>query len=73
MKTSYVQGKSRKITVEFITVDSQPITEEDVKCMTTAAESIRLAARIVDTPCSEMHTDQFLEVHLKFLVTCALN
>ena len=27
-----------------------------------AAESVRTAARIVDTPCNEMNTDHFLQV-----------
>lgn len=52
----------RKVTVEFLLVDGPPLTAEDTQCMTTAAESIRLAARIVDTPCNDMHTDIFLEV-----------
>nr|XP_015209131.1 PREDICTED: probable aminopeptidase NPEPL1 isoform X3 [Lepisosteus oculatus] len=30
-------------------------------CLSNVAESIRLAARIVDTPCSEMSTDDFLQ------------
>lgn len=31
------------------------------QCLTNAADGVRLAARIVDTPCSEMNTDDFLE------------
>lgn len=30
--------------------------------MTNATDGVRLAARIVDTPCNEMNTDTFLEV-----------
>ncbi|XP_044926584.1 probable aminopeptidase NPEPL1 isoform X3 [Mustela putorius furo] len=30
-------------------------------CLTNATEGVRLAARIVDTPCNEMNTDTFLE------------
>ena len=62
MKTNLTSRQKRKVTVEFVLVDGPPLTEEDTKCMTTAAESIRLAARIVDTPCNNMHTDLFLEV-----------
>nr|AMO02523.1 aminopeptidase NPEPL1 [Tityus serrulatus] len=53
------------VTVEFIIVtngnDNQNLTENDIQCLSIAAEGIRLAARIVDTPCSEMHTTTFLE------------
>ena len=51
------------MTVEFHVVGGgSPVDEDDVKCLTAAAESIQLAARIVDTPCNNMHTDIFLEV-----------
>ncbi len=32
-----------------------------VQAISDAAYGIQLAAKIVDTPCSEMHTDGFLE------------
>lgn len=32
------------------------------QCLSNAADGVRLAARIVDTPCNEMNTDHFLEV-----------
>lgn len=32
------------------------------QCLANATEGVRLAARIVDTPCNEMNTDTFLEV-----------
>ncbi|XP_045385530.1 probable aminopeptidase NPEPL1 isoform X2 [Lemur catta] len=32
-----------------------------ILCLANATEGVRLAARIVDTPCSEMNTDTFLE------------
>lgn len=53
------------VTVEFVLVsngnDNQNLTENDIECLSTAAKGIRLAARIVDTPCSEMHTRTFLD------------
>uniref|UniRef100_UPI00358FDF35 probable aminopeptidase NPEPL1 n=1 Tax=Myxine glutinosa TaxID=7769 RepID=UPI00358FDF35 len=51
------------VTVEFILVDqsNQPLEAEALECLTTMAESIRLAARIVDTPCNEMNTENFLD------------
>lgn len=33
-----------------------------VQCLSNAADGVRLAARIVDTPCNEMNTDHFLDV-----------
>lgn len=33
-----------------------------VQCLESAADGIRLSARIVDTPCNEMNTDIFIEV-----------
>ncbi|EDO41614.1 predicted protein [Nematostella vectensis] len=53
----------RTVTVEFLVVgkDATPLTEDDVSCLTAAAESVRLAAKIVDIPCNDMNTDHFLE------------
>lgn len=33
-----------------------------LQCLSNAADGVRLAARIVDTPCNEMNTNNFLEV-----------
>ena len=54
----------RTVTVEYLFVgdDKTPLTQDEANCITYAAESVRLAARIVDTPCNEMNTDCFLEV-----------
>ncbi|XP_027802232.1 probable aminopeptidase NPEPL1 isoform X2 [Marmota flaviventris] len=38
-----------------------PGTHRCILCLTNATEGVRLAARIVDTPCNEMNTDAFLE------------
>jgi len=67
-KTNAAVKASRKITIEFVLVDGPPLTEEDTKCMTIAAESVRLSARIVDMPCNYMHTDLFLEVGVFFFL-----
>lgn len=37
------------------------LTEEEVNALENAATGIRLAARIVDTPCNEMNVDHFLD------------
>lgn len=39
----------------------EPLDTSDIECLTVTAEGLRLAARIVDTPCGEMHVDAFLE------------
>uniref|UniRef100_UPI00398EF5D7 probable aminopeptidase NPEPL1 n=1 Tax=Pristiophorus japonicus TaxID=55135 RepID=UPI00398EF5D7 len=56
------QGEKLTVTVEFILVgeNTDPLTESTLACLSSAAEGIRLAARIVDTPCNEMNTDDFL-------------
>lgn len=40
----------------------QELTAEEISCISNAATGVRLAARIVDTPCSEMNVDHFLKV-----------
>ncbi|KAF7284404.1 hypothetical protein GWI33_022190 [Rhynchophorus ferrugineus] len=57
------------ISIEFLIVPSNStssldvtvLTEDTLKCLEYATYGIRLAARIVDTPCSEMTVDHFLE------------
>ncbi|XP_028659523.1 probable aminopeptidase NPEPL1 [Erpetoichthys calabaricus] len=53
----------QKVTVEFILCEPNdgPLSKSMLMCLTNVAESIRMAARIVDTPCSEMNTDDFLQ------------
>ena len=51
------------MTVEFLLVGSESsLTESDLSCVSDVAYGVRLAARLTDTPCAEMHTDAFLEV-----------
>ncbi|XP_006634019.2 probable aminopeptidase NPEPL1 isoform X1 [Lepisosteus oculatus] len=56
-------GEPRRVTAEFLCAKpgDQPLALETLTCLSNVAESIRLAARIVDTPCSEMSTDDFLQ------------
>ena len=56
------EKSSHVVNVEFICTDGRSVTEEDVPCLNHAARGIQMAARIVDTPCNEMHTDAFLDV-----------
>lgn len=59
--------ESRTVTVEFVCPDmmegsdSSTVSDNDLAAMDAAATGIRLAARIVDTPCNEMHTDAFID------------
>lgn len=70
-KTKFSAGanssNSVTVTVEFVVVNKDgkkvnPLSNSDLECMTAAAEGIRLAGRIVDTPCNDMHTDTFIQV-----------
>lgn len=56
----------RSVTVEFILVGNgdEPLAEEDATCFNSVAQAIQLAAFIVDSPCSEMNTDAFLDVSM---------
>lgn len=70
-KSSLHSSNAEKPTVfvEFIIVPSNgnsppegiELTADEIKCLENAATGIRLAARIVDTPCNEMTVDHFLE------------
>ncbi|XP_069507160.1 probable aminopeptidase NPEPL1 isoform X2 [Ambystoma mexicanum] len=55
--------EKKKVTIEFLLVGqgNGPLEVATLKCLESAAEGVRLAARIVDTPCSEMNTDHFVE------------
>jgi len=53
------------VTVEFLLVgaDSEGgLSASDVASLAEVSQGIRLAAKIVDMPCADMHTDAFLEV-----------
>ncbi|XP_034486128.1 probable aminopeptidase NPEPL1 [Drosophila innubila] len=55
------------VNVEFIVIDKEgcieekPLSQDELNCLQESARSIRLAARIVDTPCNEMNVDDFIE------------
>ncbi|KAL6458582.1 hypothetical protein MHYP_G00338120 [Metynnis hypsauchen] len=61
--TSSRRTEKKHVTVEFVTVgqDNGPLELSTLECLSNTADGVRLAARIVDTPCSEMNTDHFLE------------
>lgn len=43
------------------------LTTDDLTAMENAANGVRLAAKIVDAPCSEMNVDHFLEVIIIYI------
>ncbi|XP_017859617.1 PREDICTED: probable aminopeptidase NPEPL1 [Drosophila arizonae] len=55
------------VNVEFVIIDKdgcveqEPLSQDDINCLNETARGIRLAARIVDTPCNEMNVDHFIE------------
>uniref|UniRef100_A0A3Q2DV42 Aminopeptidase like 1 n=1 Tax=Cyprinodon variegatus TaxID=28743 RepID=A0A3Q2DV42_CYPVA len=53
--------EKKHVTVEFVVVDGLVFPFFFLQCLSNAADGVRLAARIVDTPCNEMNTDHFLD------------
>ncbi|KAL5282662.1 NPEPL1 family protein [Megaselia abdita] len=59
--------KANVVTIEFVVIDpegqvsTQELSKEDILCLEESARGIRLAARIVDTPCNEMNVSHFIE------------
>ena len=55
---------SRTVTVEYLLVDGieEPLNADDIACLDALAYGVRLAAKVVDIPCADMHTDSFLDV-----------
>lgn len=55
--------EKRIVPVEFILVgqNNGPLEVATLECLANTVEGVRLAARIVDTPCNEMNTDHFIE------------
>lgn len=55
------------VNIEFVVIESdgevstEELTKEDVLCLEESARGIRLAAKIVDTPCNEMNVNHFVE------------
>ncbi|EDV42641.1 uncharacterized protein Dana_GF18094, isoform A [Drosophila ananassae] len=55
------------VNVEFVVIDKDggvdcnPLTEDEIKCLTETTRGIRLTARIVDMPCNEMNVDHFIQ------------
>lgn len=47
-------------------VDGSELTAEELEAIDAAANGVRMAARLVDTPCNEMTVDDFVQVNLLF-------
>ncbi|VDM41452.1 unnamed protein product [Toxocara canis] len=48
-----------KVDVEVVVPADQKLSEVDVRFLQTLCDSIRNAARLIDTPCNELHTEAF--------------
>lgn len=64
-KTGGNQLESR-VSIEFIlfendSISPEGLTESDVACLDATAAGIRLSARIVDAPCSDMNVSHFID------------
>ncbi|XP_030559025.1 probable aminopeptidase NPEPL1 isoform X3 [Drosophila novamexicana] len=61
------QSARSVVNVEFVVIDKdgcvqeEPLSQDELKCLHETARGIRLAARIVDTPCNEMNVDHFIQ------------
>ena len=55
----------RNVTVTFAFTDDTACNpnHDEIATFNILAESIRLTAKIIDTPCAEMTTDHFLDVN----------
>jgi probable aminopeptidase NPEPL1 len=65
-KTSEKKSTPRNVTVSFVFTDDPKNTantpnKEETFAFNTLAQSVRLTAKIIDTPCADMTTDHFLE------------
>ncbi|XP_037814520.1 probable aminopeptidase NPEPL1 isoform X2 [Lucilia sericata] len=67
MKNAADNSNQATVNVEFIIIDKNgavsqtPLDQSEIGCLEDAAKGIRLAARIVDTPCNEMNVSHFVE------------
>lgn len=63
-RKSNSSGSKRTVTVEFLVVgngNEASLSDAEISCLQDASYGVRLAAKIVDMPCSEMNTDSFLQ------------
>lgn len=57
-------SESRIVQVLFLYINQGKIVypnNQDIECFNILSKSVRLTARIIDTPCAEMTTDHFLD------------
>ena len=65
MGKSNLSEALRVVTVEVVLVgqgSDEALSDADIQALCVAGNGVRLAAKITDMPCSEMHTDAFLQV-----------
>lgn len=60
-KTDSVKNRQVFVNFQFTDGDNSALTDEEIKCFSSVSDSVRLTAKIVDTPCANMHTDCFFE------------
>ena len=68
-------SESRIVQVLFLYIDQGKIVypnNKDIECFNILSKSVRLTARIIDTPCAEMTTDHFLDVKLPYFILFAI-
>jgi probable aminopeptidase NPEPL1 len=69
-----VENTTVTVAVEFLVLEEDGsvsvVTKEEAAALQAAADGIRLAARIVDTPCNEMNVDTFVSVSTAVSAAC---
>eukprot|EP00761_Pharyngomonas_kirbyi_P011975 gb/GECH01012001.1/.p1 GENE.gb/GECH01012001.1/~~gb/GECH01012001.1/.p1 ORF type:complete len:500 (+),score=144.91 gb/GECH01012001.1/:1-1500(+) len=55
-------ASSQKVVIDLTTQKNETIPSEKISKLTNASDSIRLAAKLVDMPTSELHTSRFVEI-----------
>ncbi|KAK7114808.1 probable aminopeptidase NPEPL1 [Littorina saxatilis] len=64
MGKSNLSDAPRVVTVEVVLVgpgSDEGLSESDIQALSAASDGVRLAAKITDMPCADMHTDAFLQ------------
>ena len=72
MGKSNLSEALRVVTVEVVLVgqgSDEALSDADIQALCVAGNGVRLAAKITDMPCSEMHTDAFLQVGVALSVS----
>uniref|UniRef100_A0A914ZP49 Cytosol aminopeptidase domain-containing protein n=1 Tax=Parascaris univalens TaxID=6257 RepID=A0A914ZP49_PARUN len=66
-RRSKVNCPLERVDVEVIVPGSQKLSDAEVNFLQALCDSIRTAARLIDTPCNELHTEAFADEAVAFV------